>query len=344
LFCSVSELMVDSLPPFSSGPKKSHRAPRTRWDSFWYGVAICSIGVVVSGTRACQEDYVVGGQTKGFDPTPSNSETPTETPTPSPTATGTITPSPSPTASASPTGSPTQTATATITPSMGQFRDVLTKLKDESNSKKSTNGTDDDLSDSSSGGLNGLSGSGVPGSTGGANWLGEGFVARVGPDSDGDGFTDETETELGSDPQNSGRSPASSCASLLQERLKGIDDDGDGLAQGDEMRYGTNPAEADSDGDGCADGAEAWSASSPVDPKSLPNSRGGFCLSDEVKVSRGLPVDGDDADADGVADWLEFALETDPRAADSDGDGIYDGKEVSLGCDPLRKDFLGSPE
>jgi hypothetical protein len=227
---------------------------------------------------------------------------------------------------------------------MGQFRDVLTKLKDESNSKKSTNGTDDDLSDSSSGGLNGLSGSGVPGSTGGANWLGEGFVARVGPDSDGDGFTDETETELGSDPQNSGRSPASSCASLLQERLKGIDDDGDGLAQGDEMRYGTNPAEADSDGDGCADGAEVWSASSPVDPKSLPNSRGGFCLSDEVKVSRGLPVDGDDADADGVADWLEFALETDPRAADSDGDGIYDGKEVSLGCDPLRKDFLGSPE
>ena len=63
-----------------------------------------------------------------------------------------------------------------------------------------------------------------------------------------------------------------------------------------------------------------------------------------MKMSRGLPVDRDDADTDGAADWLEFAIGTDPRAADSDGDGIYDGKEVSLGCDPLRKDFLGAPE
>jgi len=334
--------MVDTLPPSSSRPQSSHRAPRTRWYSFWYGIAICSIGVVVSGTRACQENYVVGGQTKGFNPTPSNSETPTETPTPSASASTTASPSPSPTASETPTGSPT--ATPTEEPSTDAFREVVKNLKGESPAKIGEKGTNDDRFDSSSDGLNGLSGSGMPGSAGEANWLGEGFVARVGPDSDGDGFTDETETELGSDPQSSGRSPASSCASLLQDRLKGIDDDGDGLAQGDEMRYGTSPAEADSDGDGCADGAEVWSESSPVDPKSLPNSRGGFCLSDELKVVRGLPVDRDDADADGVVDWLEFALGTDPRAADSDGDGIYDGKEVSLGCDPLRKDFLGAPE
>jgi hypothetical protein len=60
-------------------------------------------------------------------------------------------------------------------------------------------------------------------------------------------------------------------------------------------------------------------------------------------LQRGLSTEVDDTDADGLVDWLELALGTDPRSADSDGDGIYDGKEVTLGCDPLRRDFLGAP-
>lgn len=326
--------MATTPPPTSHRPEQGPRRARTVWESLWYGVALCSMAVVISGTRACQEDYEVGGQTKGFNPTPSNSNTPTETPTPdgsaSPTATATL--SLSPTATATATGSPSPS------PTDGEpaaFRKVLTQLdKEATPSEQGESGAE--------GRSNGSPGTIASGS-GGANWLGEAFVARVGPDSDGDGFTDEAEAEYGSNPQSGGNAPGFTCASLLRERLAGVDDDGDGLTRGDEMRSGTNPGEADSDGDGCADGAEVWSGSSPVDPKSLPTSRGGFCLGDTAKLQRGLSTEVDDTDADGLVDWLELALGTDPRSADSDGDGIYDGKEVTLGCDPLRRDFLGAP-
>lgn len=44
-----------------------------------------------------------------------------------------------------------------------------------------------------------------------------------------------------------------------------------------------------------------------------------------------------DTDGDGLKDWEEVLLGTDPNNKDTDGDGTPDGKEVSLGRNPLVK-------
>jgi len=43
----------------------------------------------------------------------------------------------------------------------------------------------------------------------------------------------------------------------------------------------------------------------------------------------------DDTDGDGLPDWRETMLGTDPAKSDTDGDGVLDGTEVSFGYDPL---------
>jgi large repetitive protein len=48
-----------------------------------------------------------------------------------------------------------------------------------------------------------------------------------------------------------------------------------------------------------------------------------------------------DSDDDGVPNWEEIELGTDPDQADSDGDGLYDGEEQELGTDPLDDDTDG---
>jgi len=44
-----------------------------------------------------------------------------------------------------------------------------------------------------------------------------------------------------------------------------------------------------------------------------------------------------DSDGDGLKDWEEILLGTDPRDPDTDGDGTTDGKEASSGRNPLVK-------
>lgn len=44
-----------------------------------------------------------------------------------------------------------------------------------------------------------------------------------------------------------------------------------------------------------------------------------------------------DSDGDGLADWEEILIGTDPKNADTDHDGTPDGKEVQLGRNPLVK-------
>lgn len=49
-----------------------------------------------------------------------------------------------------------------------------------------------------------------------------------------------------------------------------------------------------------------------------------------------------DADADNIADALEWDLGLDPTNADTDGDGVADGDEISIyGTDPLNRDTDG---
>ncbi|NVJ19810.1 OmpA family protein [Myxococcus sp. AM011] len=92
----------------------------------------------------------------------------------------------------------------------------------------------------------------------------------------------------------------------------GLDTDGDGLTDTEEIAIGTDPNNPDTDGDGVSDGIE-------------------------VEVGGTDPLD-DDSDDDGLLDGTEDknhdgivdADETDPNEADTDGDGIQDGTELGL--------------
>jgi hypothetical protein len=48
-----------------------------------------------------------------------------------------------------------------------------------------------------------------------------------------------------------------------------------------------------------------------------------------------------DSDGDGLSDWLEAKLGTDPYDSDSDDDGLSDGDEVERGTDPMNADTDG---
>lgn len=75
-------------------------------------------------------------------------------------------------------------------------------------------------------------------------------------DSDGDGLSDDEETERGTDPRNP-------------------DSDGDGLKDGEEVyRYRTDPLDDDTDGDGYDDGEEVKEIKSdPLDPLDPPDGK-----------------------------------------------------------------------
>jgi len=71
-------------------------------------------------------------------------------------------------------------------------------------------------------------------------------------DSDGDGLTDQEETQLGTDPQSA-------------------DTDNDGLTDFEEVRqYKTDPKKPDTDGDTYLDGAEIKGGYNPLGPGKLP--------------------------------------------------------------------------
>lgn len=89
-----------------------------------------------------------------------------------------------------------------------------------------------------------------------------------------------------------------------------LDDDFDGLSNGLEKIYGTNPLESDTDNDGVFD-------------------------QDEVELYHTDPLI-DDSDNDGLSDHEEIIIyTTDPNNPDTDGDTYQDGSEVLNGYSPL---------
>jgi hypothetical protein len=59
-----------------------------------------------------------------------------------------------------------------------------------------------------------------------------------------------------------------SAANTLEIRALGLDDDGDGLTNAQELAIGTDPFNPDTDGDGFPDGVEVEVGSNPLDPRS----------------------------------------------------------------------------
>lgn len=106
------------------------------------------------------------------------------------------------------------------------------------------------------------------------------------------------------------------------------DSDGDGLPDEYEEEYGCDPTNPDTDEDGLPDGYEIMTiGSNPADAYSLDST-----LSDGEY----------DNDQDGLSNYEEYILGTDPLRADSDFDGLSDGNEVNVyDTDPLNPDTDG---
>ena len=100
-----------------------------------------------------------------------------------------------------------------------------------------------------------------------------------------------------------------------------IDRDQDGLSDGDELSfYRTDPFAADTDGDGSADADELRDGTDPL-------------LDNRPGASR---PEGLDSDGDLLTDEDELnVFGTDPNEMDTDGDNAADGYEVSSGTDPF---------
>jgi hypothetical protein len=120
-------------------------------------------------------------------------------------------------------------------------------------------------------------------------------------DTDGDGYSDEEETRVGTNPNNPYSNPGTQ---------PGTDTDGDGYSDEDEHSAGTNPNDpnshpgtapttgTDTDGDGYSDEDEAAAGTNPNDPNSHPGV---------------TPGTGTDTDGDGYTDEEEAAAGTNPN-------------------------------
>jgi hypothetical protein len=180
------------------------------------------------------------------------------------------------------------------------------------------------------------------------------LVTATGPDTDGDGMSDECEAVNGFDALDARDGAEDADGDELINRDECIngtnprnpDSDGDGLDDGAEIAAETDPLNSDTDGDGLPDGDEVQRGTNPL---SLNSDTG--CLPDGLEVALGLnPLnpgdDQGDPDADGLLSCDEFQRGTDPGSPDTDGDGITDGEELVAGTDgfvtdPLKPDTDG---
>lgn len=116
------------------------------------------------------------------------------------------------------------------------------------------------------------------------------------------------------------------------------DKDNDGLADSQELQFGTDPSTPDGDGDGLLDGAEF---NYQCNPQSVDTDGDG--LTDFEEAANSLkcydPTDAqEDYDGDGLTNAQEIKFGTLIGNADSDGDGIDDPDEITLGLNPMNPD------
>ena len=107
-----------------------------------------------------------------------------------------------------------------------------------------------------------------------------------------------------------------------------IDDDQDGLPNGEELELGTDPFDADTDGDGVLDGTEVTDGTNPLDVCD-------YVSAHITQVQKEAWLNAD-CDSDGLTNKEEKDLGTDPKNADTDGDGVLDGTEVTRWYRPFK--------
>ena len=111
------------------------------------------------------------------------------------------------------------------------------------------------------------------------------------------------------------------------------DEDGDGLPDAWEEKYGVDDPEGDDDNDGLTNVEEFELRTKP---NKADSDEDGLSDKDEIEVHETNPLN-PDADKDGLLDGAEIAAGTDPDKKDTDEDGISDFNEIENGTDPLVK-------
>ncbi len=152
--------------------------------------------------------------------------------------------------------------------------------------------------------------------------LGEG-TNPLSADSDGDGLDDYVECRI------------------VFSAPWSADSDDDGLFDGVEVALGTNPIKADTDDDTLPDG---WEVSYGLDPFSAEGDHGrtgdldcdGLLNYQEMQL--GTDPSDADTDDDAISDSDELDIGTNPTLDDTDRDGLLDGLECSIGTNPLQPD------
>jgi len=286
------------------------------------GLAVILVGTL--GTKACTEDYFFADKT-----TPGTVTTVSSTTTTDPNLDTTTTTSTTLKPSGVTTTTRTTTTTTTTLPGTSPARGFLRALGSLDNPTDAESGKD-----SAVGGSSGVKASGAPA----RNWLGNLYggeeIAGQAVDSDNDGYSDQLERDFNTNSGDAASFPAV-VVTHLQDRLTGLDDEGDGLVNDDEVRLHLNPKVADTDGDGVLDGLEVLAGSEPKDARSVPLSDfDGDGLTDKYEIEKGYDFQSSDSDSDGVSDTIEILLGMNLLSNDSDHDGVLDAKEIELGSDP----------
>ena len=156
---------------------------------------------------------------------------------------------------------------------------------------------------------------------------GDGTGNNADTDDDGDGYSDEDEVDAGTDPLDGTDTPADNDGDGISD-VNDDDDDNDGISDDDEDAIGTDPNNSDSDGDGVDDGTEIGN-----DPSNPTDSDGD-----------GIPDVNDpnnDTDQDGLSNYLESLIGSDPENRDSDGDDYRDNEELAVVLNGLDVDDDG---
>lgn len=276
---------------------------RKSWQKrFSVASLLVCIGVMVGGTKACQEDYEFAKQVS-VTPNPTSdgdisTDTPTETPTDS------FSEDPVETSIPEDDASPTSTPDVSIPIAEGGGD------KDESLFTELSTLTEVTSSTYRDGRAARVAAQ--------QNWLGEAFVSEEEGDwidSDGDGYSDDLESLEGSDSRDRNSVPSKLAHTDLQSRLGEVGVSLDMLQNGSAesvLPGGSVEGERnDSDGDG---------------------------VPDDIEESRGMNAFSMDSDSDGLRDDRELLIGSNPLRTDSDQDGVSDMQEVMLGSDPTIRD------